>query len=251
MSAARPAAQRRRHGSRTGGAQSRRRRRSGPVELPLVELEVPGGPGDHWLRDVAARWEVRFRFRVCRPMGSNPARMLQVVELTGAPGDLGAVEEFLRRRPELSDLTVVSLSPSRRFVRTVGPLPEACARVFESGAFCASCKFLPSVGSKSGDRWSLIIPRSPSTIRQVVGPSSKGEGAPSRILRMRRYVPPRTLTPRQAAALETAFRLGFYSFPRRTNLQEIARILNVSRATASEHLRRAEAKMLAPELPAV
>ncbi len=221
----------------------------GAPDVPLVELEVPGGPEEHWLREVASRWDVRTRFRLCRPTGPSPGRLLQVVELAGTPGDLGEIERHLRRRRDLSALTILALSPSRRFVRAVGPMPEACGRIFETGAICASCRFVPSNGGASGDRWTLIVPRTSRTIRTVARIGSQDRQAEPRILRMRRYVPPRTLTPRQAAALETAFRLGFYSFPRRTNLKEIARILHVSRATASEHLRRAEAKMLAPELP--
>lgn len=223
-------------------------RASGPTDLPLVELEVPGGPEENWLRDVSSRWNVGVRFRVCRPTGSAPPRMLQAVELTGAPADLGEVERHLRRRKDLAQLTVLPLSPSRRFVRAVGPMPDACAQLFESGAICASCRFLPSPGTGSRDRWTLIVPRSSRTIRKVAQIGSPSTPKGPKILRMRRFVPPRSLTPRQAAALEAAFRLGFYSFPRRTNLQELARILHVSRATASEHLRRAEAKMLAPEL---
>ncbi len=215
-----------------------------------MELEVPGGSEDHWLRDIASRWNVRVQFRLCRPTGASPARLLQVVEMTGSPADLGEAERHLRRRRDLSALTVMPLSPSRRFVRAVGPMPTACSRIFESGAICASCRFLPTPSSRNGNRWTLIVPRFSRTIRTVARIGARGEEDQPRILRMRRFVPPRTLTPRQAAALETAFRLGFYSFPRRTNLQEIARILHVSRATASEHLRRAEAKMLGPELPA-
>lgn len=240
----------RRGGARSGPPSREPAAGSAAPDVPLVELEVPGGPEEHWLRDVASRWDVRTRFRLCRPTGPSPGRLLQVVELAGTPGDLGEIERHLRRRRDLSALTILALSPSRRFVRAVGPMPAACGRIFESGAICASCRFVATDGGASGDRWTLIVPRSSRTIRTVARIGSRDRHAEPRILRMRRYVPPRTLTPRQAAALETAFRLGFYSFPRRTNLKEIARILHVSRATASEHLRRAEAKMLAPELPA-
>ncbi len=217
------------------------------ADVPLVEVEVPIQAGGHWTHDVASRWDVGMRFRVCRPLTGSTARMLQVVEMTGAPGDLGLIERFLRRHDEVDALTVLAQSPSRRFLRVVGPMPEACRQVFDSGALCASCRFLSRDGAPEG-RWSLVVPRSPRIIRGLAA-ATGAVGRPSEpLLRVRRFVPPRTLTPRQAATIETAFRLGFYDFPRRTNLQEIARILRVSRATALEHLRRAEAKMLAPEL---
>lgn len=171
--------------------------------------------------------------------------MLQVVELAGSPADLAAAEEFLRSRSDLSALTVLPLSPSRRFVRAVGPLPAACERVFEAGAICASCRFLPPADGGRGERWSLIVPRGRDPNR-LLGRTPAGLRAP--VVAVRPFVPARTLTPRQAAALETAYRLGYFGFPRRTNLAEVARILGVSRPTAAELIRRAEEKMLAPEL---
>lgn len=217
-------------------------------ELPLVEVDVAAGSSRHWIRDVTERWNVRVRFDVCRPMGSDASRLLQVVELIGDPGDLGAAERYLRHRSDIQALTVMPLSPSRRFVRAVTPMPEPCRRIFESGAVCGTCQFFPAVGAEGVDRWTLVVPRTPEALRTVARAQSGPEGSRTSILRMRRFVPKRTLTPRQAAALETAYRLGFYAFPRRTNLKEISRILGVSRSTAAELLRRAESKILAPQL---
>ena len=181
-------------------------------------------------------------------MGNHPSELLQVVELRGDPGDLGAAERYLRHREDLRALTVMSPSPSRRFVRTVTALSEPCRRIFEMGAICGTCRFSPTSRPGGKERWTLVVPRTSDAIKAVAGAQSDGGGVPSSILRMRRFAPPKTLTPRQTLALETAYRLGFYAFPRRTNLQEISRILGVSRSTTAELLRRAEGKMLALEL---
>ncbi len=220
----------------------------GLPELPLVEIEVAAGPHRHWIRDVTERWKVRVRVDVCRPMGSAPSRLLQVVQLVGDPGDLGGVERYLRHRTDIQELSVTALSPSRRFVRAVSPMPEPCRHIFEAGAVCGTCLFSPATGADGTDRWRLVVPRTPEALRMVAQAQS-ATGAPRvPILRMRRFVPEQTLTPRQAAAHETAYRLGFYAFPRRTNLKEISRILGISRSSAAELLRRAESKMLAPQL---
>jgi hypothetical protein len=218
------------------------------AELPLVRVDVEAGPARHWIRDVTERWDLRVRFDVCRPMGRDYSQLLQVVELSGDPGDLGAAERFLRHHPEIRQITVIGLSPSRRFVRAVTAMPSSCREIITGGAVCAGCQFLPGGGTGARDRWSLVIPRSPVALRGLARLRARGPDAPAPILGMHRFVPERTLTPRQATALETAHRLGFYNFPRRTNLHEIARILGVSRSTAAELLRRAESKMLAARL---
>ena len=217
-------------------------------ELPLVEVDVPADPRRHWIRELRDRWDIRVQFDVCRPMGQGFSRLLQVVELVGDPGDLGAAERYLRHRNDIEALSVMVLSPSRRFVRAVTPMPHSCRDVMEGGAICTTCQFCLSRGVAGKDRWRLVVPRSPRAIRAIARFQSAQTDGRSSILRVRRFKPARTLTPRQATALETAFRLGFYAFPRRTNLKEISRILGVSRSTAAELLRRAEGKMLSPLL---
>lgn len=217
-------------------------------DLPLVEVDVDTEPGSHWIRDLTTQWNLRARIDVCRPMGRDSSTLLQVVELIGDPGDLGFAERQLRSRPDVKALTVLSPSPSRRFVRAVTPLPEPCRRIFEAGAICGTCRFNPSADPERPFRWTLVVPRNPKALRAASKASFGSGRRPSAILRMRRFVPARTLTPRQATALETAYRLGFYAFPRRSNLREISRILGVSRSTTAELLRRAENKMLAHHL---
>ena len=217
-------------------------------ELPLVEVDVAAVGEDHWIREIRSRWNVRLRFDVCRPVGPDASRLLQMVQLTGDPGDLGAVERFLRRRPEIRALTVMALSPSRRLLRVVSPMPGPCRGIFEIGAICGTCLFNPPAGSDGTDRWRLVVPRTQRALQALARSSSPQSRETPKVLRVRRFVPKQTLTPRQAAALETAYRLGFYAFPRRTNLKEISRILGISRSSAAELLRRGESKMLAPEL---
>jgi hypothetical protein len=214
----------------------------------LIKVDVDANPSDHWIREVTQRWPVRVRLDVCRPIGSTSPSLLQAAELIGDPGDLGEVDRFLRGRSDLQGLTVLAPSSDRRFVRTVTSLPASCRRIFEVGAICATCRFAPSLGADGRERWTLVIPRTPDALRAVANAQSEPRGSPTSILRMRRYVPERTLTPKQTTALGTAYRLGFYAVPRRTNLREISHILGVSRSSAGELLRRAERRMLAHEI---
>jgi len=52
------------------------------------------------------------------------------------------------------------------------------------------------------------------------------------------------LTDLQKRALELAISEGYYSSPRRTDLRKLARIMKISLATYSQHLRRAEEKLV-------
>ncbi|MDO8627602.1 MAG: helix-turn-helix domain-containing protein [Candidatus Diapherotrites archaeon] len=52
------------------------------------------------------------------------------------------------------------------------------------------------------------------------------------------------LTQKQVEALELAITLGYYDFPKKIELQELAKKSGISRVTFQEHLRKAEAKLM-------
>lgn len=58
------------------------------------------------------------------------------------------------------------------------------------------------------------------------------------------------LPPAQKKALYLARSMGYYSYPRKTNLDELAKIQGVSKSTFRENLRKAEAKLLPQLMPA-
>lgn len=54
-----------------------------------------------------------------------------------------------------------------------------------------------------------------------------------------------SLSPRQREAVLAAHRLGYYDSPRRTTHAEVAEEIGCAESTASEHLRKAESKLIA------
>lgn len=51
------------------------------------------------------------------------------------------------------------------------------------------------------------------------------------------------LSPKQKRAFELAVECGYYGFPRKADLKELAKMMGVSVSTFQEHLRRAEGKL--------
>lgn len=52
------------------------------------------------------------------------------------------------------------------------------------------------------------------------------------------------LIPRQRDLLIAAKQYGYYEYPRKINSQQLAEKVGISKATATEHLRKAEARLI-------
>lgn len=212
----------------------------------LVEIRVRGGPVPHWMQDLQRRWGAGIRLHVCRQAGGPPRRLLQLLEINALPETLPEVMGFLRQRTPGHEITITQLGSHRLLVRLVGPLPALCHSVFEMGAICMSCPFLPapSPTEEGGDEgeWRVLVHRVRDAHPLLASFTTPGD-APASLVRVGPYRGTRDLTPRQEMAVGTAFALGYYDFPRRAQLKDVARSLGVSRATVMESLRRGMRKL--------
>ncbi|MEM0129756.1 MAG: helix-turn-helix domain-containing protein [Thermoplasmata archaeon] len=168
---------------------------------------------------------------------------MQFAEIEVPVPAVASVERFLRTYPGLRELALTRTGPGRLVARTVAPRDPICALLFDRGAYCAACRFVADPRSDEG-RWTVVLPHRASVrpILQAIERAARGT-APA-VVPVRPYRPPGALTERQARALATAYRLGYYGFPRRAGLSAVSRSLGIGRSAAAERLRRAEAKVV-------
>lgn len=217
---------------------------SGPNRNPpLAEVSLEVGTDPHWLRELVGEPGLGIVLQACRPFGASGEGLVQLVELSGSARAVARAEGRLAELPSVSRIAGVTVASGRRLLWVAGPLPEACARVFRQGAVCLTCRFLAPPVGEGKIRWSLVTaperPRSdgPPVLAGLVSP-------PDRLVGVRPWKPTRGITPRQRQALETAFRLGYFSVPRRARLKELASSLGVSRPAAAELLRRGQQNLM-------
>jgi DNA binding protein with HTH domain len=211
-----------------------------------VELRVRGGPVPHWMQDLATRWGAGIRLHVCRHTEETPRRLLQLLEINATPATLPEITAFLRQRASPDEVSLTQLGPHRLLVRLVGPLPALCHSVFEMGAICMSCPFLPSAGAPEEEtregEWRVLVHRVRDAHPLLASFTTPGS-SPASLLRIGSYRGSHDLTARQEIAVGTAFALGYFDYPRRAQLKDVAKSLGVSRATAMENLRRGMRKL--------
>jgi len=211
-----------------------------------VELRIRGGPVPHWMQDLGARWGAGVRLHVCRQTEGSPRRLLQLLEINATPATLPEIKAFLQQRPSPEQVSLTQLGPHRLLVRLVGPLPPVCQSVFDMGAICMSCPFLPPAEGLAGEapegEWRVLVHRVRDAHPLLASFTTPGN-SPASLIRIGSYRGSLDLTARQEMAVGTAFALGYYDYPRRAQLKDVAKSLGVSRATAMENLRRGIRKL--------
>ena len=211
-----------------------------------MELRIRGGPVPHWMQDLGTRWGAGVRLHICRRTEGSPRRLLQLLEITATPVTLPMITAFLRQRARPGEVSLTQLGPHRLLVRLVGPLPPLCHSVFEMGAICMSCPFLPSADAAEGEskegEWRVLVHRTQDA-RSLLASFTTPGNSPASLVRIGSYRGSRDLTACQELAVGTAFALGYYDYPRRAQLKDVAKSLGVSRATAMENLRRGMRKL--------
>jgi hypothetical protein len=228
--------------------QAPRVRQAPDRQVSLVELEFPEIADDHWLRQLTERWPTRVHLRVCRPVAPEDPRVLQILDVEAKPDDLSAIERYVRNLRDLSGVHLVRTAPSRLFLRVIGQVPLECSELFRSGGFCLSCRLLVQELDPKERTWRIVVPRRSSAPKVIEAARGRSLGGSALKVHVRRFVPAKSLTPRQHEAIGIAHRLGYYDYPRRARLADVGRALAISRSATAELLRRAEAKVVAREL---
>jgi HTH DNA binding domain len=231
------------HGTLSPPVPSRVRGTTSPGSL--IEIRVRGPRVAGWLNALRSELGAEVRLITCRPMGRRPPRLLRVFRVTAPPDRIEPIVRELERRRPKEEVGVSRLGADQLLVRQVSPLPALCASVFEVGALCSSCPmFSASDAADDGSvDWDVVVPRASDAWFLLRAFARPGEPLP-RLVRSGRFRTGRGLTPRQDHALGLAFRLGYFEYPRRASLGDVARALGVSRATAMEIVRRATGRVL-------
>lgn len=210
----------------------------------LLEVRFQGASLAPWVQELYDRWGASVRLQVCRPIGGGRRRLLRLFEVDAVPERIDEVRQYLVAHFGPAHAAVARIAPHRLMVWTETASPRLCSAVFAAGAICTVCPQIHPVQGNNGERWGILLPQG-ADARLPLDATARPGRAPAAVVRIGRYVEDGPLTPRQELVLDEAVRLGFFAFPRRAGLKELAREVGISRPTAMEILRRAIGKLAA------
>lgn len=189
-----------------------------------------------WITAVAPRYGAEVRL-IDRKLVAQK-RMKDLFEAQ-VPEDL--LPEFLqavRAHPNVRSVEVVSTQAGRLVGIAHTTNCSECAALARSDCFLlrATCRH------DSSFEWDLVT-RSREAVRTLLYGLDRN-GNRVRLERLSGVQQAVTLTPRQEEILRTAFELGYFCYPKKIRLSQLAERLNVSKSTVSEVLRKAQTKVV-------
>lgn len=207
--------------------------------LPLLEVRLDPPYDGQPISGILQREGAQAHLIACRLTDRAPRRLLRWLDVEVDPSKLDPLLHALRRRLPSQRLAVARLGPGRVLVRVSEPAPPACEVTYDAEGICVSC---PLTSPKGRDSWRIVLPQGPRT-RAFLRGLPAGSDAHRAIARVEPYRSETSLTRRQDRALRIAFDLGYFAYPRRGTLGDVARALGIGRSATLEVLRRATAKL--------
>lgn len=198
----------------------------------VLRVTLPCG----WVTEVTGRYGATLNIVEQKPAG---ARTLQsLVEIDPGEADPNEIIEDLRKNRFVHGVEAI-VPPKGKILATLQvDNCHACHELANSECFLTDA----TATEGGGLEWRLLAPRR-SSIESLVT-TLKNRGIAVELRSIKTVKGSGSLTDRQARVLSLAYELGYFEFPKKINLTDLAKKLGVSKAALSETLRTGEEKIL-------
>lgn len=172
----------------------------------------------------------------CRHSGSQNMNLLFEIE-----GDVATdFVDKLKRNREVKRAYFARSSPNRSLVMVVMKPPRFCSVARSANAFCVTCPYNSPV-LEGKVEWELLV--NDESDRETLIRELELGGEEGNAKKIETPLREDLLTARQREVLLSAIHLGYFDFPRRIGLTELAEHLGIRASTLSEIIRIAESKI--------
>jgi predicted DNA binding protein len=202
----------------------------------MLEAVVSITPPHSWIKRVTTNFPVVIRVMDCRNI-SGKEGVQELFEIKCEAGISEKVVDFLKQDDYVYDVDIVKGKPGRIIGSLKTKKCTAC-RSF-AGANC----YLVSASSKPDGKLEWTLLGSDMMVKTLLQ-ELETVGVAAEILKVSQLEDEEALTARQDHILQIALEKGYFEFPKKISLRELAKILEISPATLTEILRRGQKRVL-------
>jgi predicted DNA binding protein len=203
----------------------------------MIQVTLRLKISDSWFSGIVDKFSTPVKIIECKDHGHN-CGCNNYVEVIGIEDNLDLIKDELMNHPHVEK---VDLSPLKKGIAFGIVKTNQCGIC--TGLHETDC-FLTSYSSKqSGEiEWKLVGPNEESVAKVI--DDLKKTGTDIKLVSKIHLDPSALLTARQELIMEVAFKRGYFEYPKRIKMEELARIFDVSRSTISEIMRKGQQRII-------
>lgn len=189
-----------------------------------------------WVTEVTGTHGATVNVVDQKPIGEH--RLQSLVEIDPGEADPSAVVETLRRNRFIHGVEAIVPRKGKILATLQVDQCHACHALANSECFLTDA----TATGPGGLEWRILAPE--RVAAETLVKTLRDRGLQVEVAAIKSVKGSGSLTERQDRVLSLAFRLGYFEFPKKINLSDLARKLGVSKSTLSEILRTGEEKIL-------
>jgi predicted DNA binding protein len=198
----------------------------------VLALKIP----QNWMSEIPQKHPVTIRVIDRVPYSEKGVKDL--VEIAGPEDIMAEVLEDIRKNPLVAKVETTVTEKGKVIGAVTTARCEICRILTDSGVFLISAE---SKGSGKVE-WTLVV--SDKSVLKNIFDHLKSKGVEGELVKLTKIDDKESLTERQDKITHVAFERGYFDYPKRISLRELARMFDVSPSTLSEILRKGQRKIV-------
>jgi predicted DNA binding protein len=198
----------------------------------VVSLNIP----KNWMSEIPQKHPVTIRVLDRVPYSEKGVKDL--VEIAGPEEVMDEVLSDIRKNPLVSKIDTTVTERGKVIGAVTTSRCDICRILTDADVFLISAE------SRSGGKieWTLVL--SEKAVLKDIFDHLKSKGVEAELVKLTKIDDKESLTERQDKITHVAFERGYFDYPKRISLRELARMFDVSPSTLSEILRKGQRKIV-------
>ncbi len=198
----------------------------------VLSLKIP----DNWMSEISANYPATIK--VIDRMPYSDQGVKDLVEIQAPPDVIDEILEAIKKNPLVAKIDTTVTEKGKVLCAITTSRCEICRILTDSDVFLISAQ------SKDQGKveWTIIL--SEKKILKDIFDHLKSKSVDAELIKLTKIDDKETLTERQDKITQVAFDRGYFDYPKRISLRELARMFEVSPSTLSEILRKGQRKIV-------
>jgi len=198
----------------------------------VISLKIP----QNWMSEIPEKYPVTIKVLDRIPYSERGVKDL--VEIAGPQDIMDEVLKDIRKNPLVSKVDTTMTERGKIVGAVTTSRCDICRILTDSDCFLISAE------TKSAGKveWTLVM--SDKDVLKGIFDRLKTKSVVAELVKLTKIDDKESLTERQDKITHVAFDRGYFDYPKRISLRELARMFDVSPSTLSEILRKGQRKIV-------